>query len=236
MTDTLSAATARPALRRRYVPAIGPRLRKLLFVVLGLFALLAVDSLYLGGITLVEWQSGETYQDYFYQIMFLVHLALGLLIILPVIVFGAIHLRNAWPRPNRRAAYAGLGLYAVALLLLFSGLILTRFEFFEIKDPIIRGSAYWAHVITPLLLVWLFILHRLAGRNIRWKVGLRWAAVAAGFAGVMVVLQAQDPRQWHVSGPASGEKYFFPALARTATGDFIPAKTMMMEDYCAECH
>lgn len=236
MTDTLPAASAGSVSRRRYVPVIGPRLRKLLFVVLGLFALLTVDSLYLGGITLLEWQSGETYQDYFYQIMFLVHLALGLLIVLPVIVFGIIHLRNAWSRPNRRAVYAGLGLYGVAWLLLLSGLILTRFEFFEVKDPIIRDSAYWVHVITPFVLVWLFILHRLAGRNIRWKVGLRWAAVGVGFAGVMMVVQTQDPRQWHVSGPASGEKYFFPSLARTASGDFIPARTLMMEHYCAECH
>jgi hypothetical protein len=37
--------TGRPKVR--YVPAIGPRLRKLLFVVFALFALLAVNSAYL---------------------------------------------------------------------------------------------------------------------------------------------------------------------------------------------
>jgi hypothetical protein len=42
--------TGRPKVR--YVAAIGPRLRKLLFVVFALFALLAVDSAYLGTITL----------------------------------------------------------------------------------------------------------------------------------------------------------------------------------------
>jgi len=26
-----------------------------------------------------------------------------------VVVFGALHIRNAWPRPNRRAVRAGLG-------------------------------------------------------------------------------------------------------------------------------
>ena len=39
----------------------------------------------------------------------------------------------------------------------------------------------------------------------------------------MVILQSQDPRQWNVVGPKSGEKYFFPSLARTATGNFINA-------------
>ena len=86
--------------RIRYVPAIGPKLRKLLFVVFALFAVLAVDSAYLGIITAFEWGSGSTLQDYFYQLMFLLHLALGFLIILPVIVFGALHLRNACRGPT----------------------------------------------------------------------------------------------------------------------------------------
>jgi len=94
----------------RYVPAVGPRLRKLLFVVFGLFALLAVDSAYLGTITWFEWLSGKTLQDFFYQLMFLLHLLLGFLIIAPVLAFGALHLRNAWRRPNRRAVRAGIAL------------------------------------------------------------------------------------------------------------------------------
>ena len=60
--------------RIRYVPAVGPRLRKLLLVVFGLFALLAVDSVYLATITGFEWWSGKTLEDYFYQIVFLLHL------------------------------------------------------------------------------------------------------------------------------------------------------------------
>ena len=32
---------------------------------------------------------------------------MGLLIIVPAVVFGALHLRNAWPRPNYRAVRAG---------------------------------------------------------------------------------------------------------------------------------
>jgi tetratricopeptide (TPR) repeat protein len=220
----------------RYVPAIGPRLRKLLFVVFALFALLAVNSVYLGTITLFEWQSGKTLQDYFYQLMFLLHLALGLLIIVPVIVFGALHFRNAWKRPNRRAVRAGLALFTTAIVLLATGIALTRLEFFELKDPAARSVTYWMHVIAPLVAAWLFILHRLSGKRIKWMVGARWAGFAAVFALVMLVVQAQDPRRWDEKGPASGEQYYFPSLARTATGKFIPANTLMMDSYCKECH
>src|SRR5438309_3477419 len=115
LQDPAEAGTAgRP--RIRYVPAIGPRLRKLVLGVFALFALLAVNSVYLGTITWFEWQSGKTLQDYFYQLMFLLHLVLGLIIILPVIVFGTLHLRNAWPRPNRRAVRAGIALFSCAIL------------------------------------------------------------------------------------------------------------------------
>ena len=38
-------------MRKRYVPVVGPRLKKLLFVVFGLFALLAVNSAYLVAVT-----------------------------------------------------------------------------------------------------------------------------------------------------------------------------------------
>ena len=52
----------------------------------------------------------------------------------------------------------------------------------------------------------------------------------------MVGLHSQDPRKWNVAGPKEGEKYFQPSLARTATGNFIPAETLMMDDYCQKCH
>ncbi|HUQ71323.1 MAG TPA: tetratricopeptide repeat protein, partial [Planctomycetaceae bacterium] len=40
----------------------------------------------------------------------------------------------------------------------------------------------------------------------------------------------------NVSGPKEGEKYFQPSLAMTQTGKFIPADTLMMDDYCLKCH
>ncbi len=223
--------------RRRYVPAVGPHLKKLLFIVFALFALLATNSAYLVGVTITEALTERTYQNWFYMNMFLVHLVLGLIIVLPVIFFGIGHFSNAYNRRNRRAVWVGCGLFTTALLLLASGIVLTRLEgIIVVKDPAMRSMAYWAHVITPFVAAWLFVLHRLAGRRIKWRVGFRWAAVAVAFGVVMVIWQTQDPRRWNVEGPESGEKYFFPSLARTATGDFIPEQVLMNDQYCKECH
>ena len=104
----MSETTPSPKRRRRkYVPAVGPRLEKLLMVVFGLFALLAINAVYLVGVSLLEWWTGNTYQTWFYMNMFLVHLVLGLLFVLPVVIFGIIHIRNSYDRPNRRAVRAG---------------------------------------------------------------------------------------------------------------------------------
>ncbi len=220
---------------RRVRKAVGPRLRVLLVAVLGLFALLLVNSVYLGGVTLIEWATGETFQDYTYQAMFLFHLAAGLLLVVPALVFIAIHMRNVWHRPKRRAVYAGLGLFASILALLVSGFLLVRFDFFQIRSETVRSIAYWVHVIVPLLCIWLFVLHRLAGPKIRWKGGLAVAGLGAIFALGLVALQAQDPRDWNRPGEY-GEADFTPSLTRSATGNYIPAATMMMDDYCASCH
>jgi len=234
-----SAAPISPA-RVKYVRAVGPRLRVLLSFIFGLVALLGANSAYLASITFLGWvkrTSGETFENYFYMYMFLAHLVLGLLLVLPVIIFGIVHIKNSRNRPNRRAIRVGYLLFAISLILLFTGVALVRVEgFFDLKNPNVRSAAYWAHVITPLLAIWLYILHRLAGPRIKWRVGLSWmGAVGVAVAG-MVALHAHDPRKWNRAGPAEGTNYFHPSLARTASGNFIPARTLMMDDYCLKCH
>jgi len=234
MTDSGSVRSTR---RRTYVPVVGPRLRKLLLVVFGLFSLLAINAAYLGGVTLMEWLRGDTFQGYFYQLMFLGHLVLGLLLVLPLVIYGILHLRVARHRPNRRAVGVGYALFTVALVLLATGLVLTRgIPLIELRDPTGREAAYWLHVITPLAAVWLFVLHRLAGAPIRWRAGGAVGAAALALSALLIVIQAQDPRRWDQAGPASGEQYFQPSLARTASGNFIPARALMQDQYCAECH
>jgi tetratricopeptide (TPR) repeat protein len=233
---------APPPNRRKYVRAIGPRLRWVLNVVWVLLALLGANSAYLGSVTLLEWferSGGVSYQNYFYQLQFLAHLILGLLFIGPFLVFSVSHLKNTYTRPNRRAVWAGCFLFAVSLILLGSGLVLVRFEGLEaiqVRSESGRSLAYWLHVLTPLAAVWLYILHRLAGPRIRWKVGLGWAgAVAAAVLG-MIALHRHDPRVWNARGPKTGERYFHPSSARTANGKFVRADALMGNEYCLECH
>jgi tetratricopeptide (TPR) repeat protein len=221
--------------RKKYVRAVGPRLRLLLYVVFGLFALLGANSVYLSSITFLEWWRGLTYQNYFYMVMFGAHLVLGLLIVLPVIIFGAVHIGNARTRPNRRAVRVGYLLFAIALVLLFSGLALMRFDWFSIKDPRLRSPIYWAHVITPLLAIWLYVLHRLAGPRIKWNIGLKWAFIVGVLVVGGVFMHSAHPRK-NEKGSAEGLKYFEPSFARTASGKFIPERTLMMDDYCLKCH
>ena len=222
--------------KKKYVRAVGPRLRILLQFILGLTAVLGANSVYLLSITLLERLSGLSYQNYFYQFMFLAHLVLGFLLVAPFVLFGFVHIKNAHDRPNRRAVRVGYMLFAASLVLLLSGVALTRLDFFELKNPNLRSVAYWAHVITPILAIWLYILHRLAGPRIKWKSSLGWAGALGAIVVLMVALHAQDPRTWNVTGPKEGERYFHPSLARTATGNFIPARTLMMDQYCLDCH
>src|SRR6266540_4905185 len=229
--------------RKKYVRVVGPRLRVLLMFLFGLVAVLAANSVYLSAITFLEWLKGgpnQTYQNWFYLVMFGAHLALGLLLVTPLVVFGILHIRNAHDRPNRRAVKVGYLLFATSLVVLVSGLLLTRIDIFQfknvgLKNPQMRSVAYWLHVITPLLALWLYLLHRLAGPRIKWAIGLRWAAAVGVVVVAMVFLHSSHPKKNPV-GSKEGEKYFEPSLARTATGKFIPARTLMMDDYCLKCH
>jgi tetratricopeptide (TPR) repeat protein len=225
-----------PFPKKKYVKAVGPRLRILLLVVFAIVALLGANSAYLVSITALEAWTQRTYQNYFYQIMFLGHLFLGLLLILPFVTFGIIHIKNTWTRKNRRAVRIGYALFIVSLTVLGTGVALMRVGGFNLKSPTGRMTVYWMHVITPLLAVWLYWLHRLAGPPIKWRMGLSYMGAVAAACVAMVLMHRTDPRLWNVAGPKEGEKYFFPSLARTSTGNFIPADTLMMDNYCLKCH
>src|SRR2546430_16858946 len=102
MSTTMNSVESMPAPfpKKKYVKAVGPRLRILLLVVFALVALLGANSAYLVGITALEAGTQRTYRNYFYQIMFLGHLYLGRLLSLPVGTFGIIHSKNTWTRKN----------------------------------------------------------------------------------------------------------------------------------------
>ncbi len=242
MFRIMSSETPSPApVRRAYVRAVGPRLRLVLFTVFGLFALLGANSAYLSAITFLEWfQRPTLYQNYFYQVMFGLHLVLGFIFIVPFLAFGFIHLKNSRHRPNRRAVRVGYALFVAGIVILVTGVALTRIDIFQfknlgLKDPQARSIAYWAHVAAPLLCIWLYVLHRLAGPRIRWRMGLGGAAAAAAVVIAMVFFHSLHPQKSQLASK-EGRQYFHPSSAKTVSGNFVPAETLMMDDYCKKCH
>ncbi len=209
---------------------VSPALRKLLIVVLVLFAALVVDSTYLASISFLEWAQGEHLQGFAYQAAFLLHLALGFLITVPAIVYGIAHLRRAFNQPNRLAVRLGLTLFSIVLLLIVTGVLLTRgLPVVEIQHPATRTTVYWLHVAAPIAICWLFVLHRLAGSHIRWSAGAGIVIASLALSGIGAFFA--DKRE---AAPIVGS--FEPSLARTATGNVIPAQELMRNEYCAGCH
>ncbi|WP_044300418.1 tetratricopeptide repeat protein [Rhodopirellula sallentina] len=218
------------------VRPVTPRLRVVLHVVLILFGVLLANGLYLTSITWLQHFTGRIYEDHFYQLMFLVHVGLGLLLIVPTVGFGIVHMVRSRKRRNRRAVKIGYALFAVSIAILVTGLLLMRVGSIAIVDPTSRSFVYWAHLIAPLAVIWLYWLHRLVGPRIKWDIGKRVMLATAVLVAAMVAFQASDPRISEDKAPLQGEKYFEPSLARTATGKFIAAETLMNDEYCLRCH
>ncbi len=227
--------------RPRLRAPVGRRLRPVLHVVLVLFALVAVNSVYLAGTTFVAWRDGASLEGRFYLWNLLAHLLLGLALVVPTIVFGALHWRNVRGRPNPRAIAAGIATFAAAIVLLATGVALMRVEIggatLGVLDPDLRGLVYWAHVAAPLLAIWLFVLHRLSGRPIRWSTGVRRGGVALAALGLAWALHAAlGPRDDAARAAEQAAQIFEPTLGKTADGQFIPVDALDDNEYCIRCH
>lgn len=246
MSTSASASSSVPAspAPRRATRVVGPRLRILLYVVFGLCALLGANSVYLASVTALTEINQKSYENLFYIWMFALHLVLGLLLIVPYLAFGTLHMMAAWGRRNRKAVKIGYALFIVGILVLVSGLLLVRIpleglgirQSLALKDPTSRSTIYWIHVACPFAALWLYWLHRLAGPRIKWRVGAAYLAAVGAVVLAMVFLQAQDPRNWYQAGSAEGVKYFQPSLARTPNGKFVPERALMNDEYCRKCH
>jgi len=228
-----------PESPRRFAPPVGPKLKVVLQLAFGSVALLVANSAYLSAVTFLGWATGTSRENHFYLSMVLGHLGLGLAIVVPAIAFVVGHLVATRHRANALAKRLGWGIVVASAATLVTGLLLLRpdvgTDAVEVRDPARRAIVYWAHVTAPLVAAWFFLLHRLAGRPIRWKAGAAWGAVAALAALATAGLHGIDPRP-DPRRPQDSAAYFEPSLARTASGGFIPADHLMSNEYCLECH
>ena len=234
-TASGSVSPKKPPATRPTGPAVTKRLKVVLYIVLLLFGLLTANGLYLLGVTIVERRTGEVYQNYPYLIMFLGHLILGVVLIVPTVGFGIAHMLRSRHRRNRRAVKIGYALFAASLVILISGILLTRIGDLGLSTGAFRTLVYAAHLAAPVAAIWLYVIHRLVGSRIKWRIGRRVAvAIAAGVA-LMVTLQTADPVRSTGNRPKD-DQYFEPSLAKTRTGKFIDEELLMNDEYCLGCH
>jgi tetratricopeptide (TPR) repeat protein len=247
---TMPVKSKRPldAYGRVYEPAIGPRLKKLLWFIFVGVALLGATGLYLIAIDLLEIIRGQTFTNQFTLWMFMAHVLVGVGLVIPFLVFGFTHLASARHRRNRRAVRLGATLFAMSILVGVTGIALIQLEGTislsgtTVRMPqlptgtVTRSVVYALHALVPVIAVGLYVLHRRAGPAIQWKWGIGWSAAVAAFVFTMAIMHAQDPRTWYAKGSPEGEKYFEPSKTRTVDGQFISEAALMMDQYCLKCH
>lgn len=223
---------------RIYEPAVGPRLRILLALIFASVALLGASGFYLLAIRAVDMSSAHTLTGFFSLGMTLFHVLLGVVIIVPFLIFGFIHYTSARHRPNRRAVRLGIVLFITGILVCLTGLALIQLEGLPQlgEGSFGRWLVLALHVLTPVAGVAIYVLHRRAGPDINWRWGISWGVGAGAFTIAMIYMHSLDPRKWHAQGSPEGEKYFEPSKVRTTTAGFIPAGVLMMDEYCMKCH
>ncbi len=212
------------------------RLGSLFLLVAGLFAFIAGNSLYLLGITLLEWFTKHSLQNYFYQFAFLLHLLVGLVLLTPLAWFLIIHSARGKRSKNRVAVRLGYASAALCAMVIVSGVLLWRPLGLVIRGPELRSVVHWAHVVASAALLVGYFLHRKAGKRSSRRGHFAWIAAALGFLLFFALAHPFDPRGWRVVRPQDGEAFFEPSLARTANGGFIPAEVLMDDRYCRDCH
>ncbi|HKI34878.1 MAG TPA: multiheme c-type cytochrome [Gemmataceae bacterium] len=238
-----AAPPAAPALRDRkgnvYQPAVSPRLKVLLLLIFVSFAILGATGAYLASISFLNWlRDPIVYTNYAYLCLFLVHVGLGVAMVLPFLAFGIIHYLSARSRKNRLAVKLGLALFASGIVICLTGLALVQLEAMPLLPTrtVQRAVVYWLHVLVPIAAVGLYLWHRHAGPDIKWKYGYAWIGGVAVFVLGMGALHFYNPRSWNVQGSKEGLAYFYPSRARTVDGNFIPEHVLMADQYCLKCH
>ena len=247
---------SKPA-RRRYT-RLPPVQRKIVSVVLGGYAALLVNSIFL---LLFDRSTALVYMS-----NVLLHICLGILLIAPAIAFLVMHLMKMPLRMNRRATRAGV-FTALSLITLFAtGIALVAV-----------GASYrwilWTHIATAVTSVGGFALHVSLKRGVRyhflqwgdeWKQGptaalrhplsltvLGGAALVAGFivvpwATTRTGVYVQEAPSGEGTGEGVAQSYaealtagaFAQAQSVVAGGGLLPDEALAGSEGCGQdgCH
>ncbi|MEZ5461080.1 multiheme c-type cytochrome [Dokdonella sp.] len=167
----------------------------------------------------------------FFMSMLLLHLALGLLLTVPLFTFVVSHARRMFRTRNRRAKWAGLSVATLAILITGSGLIMT-FDGATIENR----AVYLTHVLAFPAAIIAFILHRRAHfHRMAFRSVLISALAVAMFLGAMAIYQyLEKPPQRIVN--QDGDTQYFPSSAETFDQGLIDPVRLSSNEYCQECH
>lgn len=247
--------------RPSHLRLLGRGQRRLLLVLLAGAALLLANSAYLA----LAAHAGGIGEDphllpLTYQAMLLMHVALGLLLVVPAVAFALWHLGRALKKRRPNTARTGLLVLGLGLFLAVSGLfILTEANSTTNRWAFIGHQA--AAVLLPLAYFW----HRWISRDRPApRTLLRWSAAMAVLlvvlcafhvgevqgtkppptktAGAYRTLTAGVPEVWRdppvddpfvpfvPAGDVDPDSPFFPSATTTSTGGFLPARIIHHDD------
>jgi Flp pilus assembly protein TadD len=195
------------------------RLYRLLLIPLGL---IAANAIYLFAFTR---------DTSFFYAMLLLHLALGIAIAVPFFVFAVTHAKRMIRMWNKRAKYAGLAIFSLAVICVVSG------TFMVFKGATLHNRPIWlAHVLSVPLALVAFILHRRAHTHkLQFRRLYAWGGAVVVFLAAMgIVAKLEKPPKRIVN--MNGDTVFFPSSSETFDQGLLDAKKLAANDYCQSCH
>jgi hypothetical protein len=212
----MSAASPKPS------GVLKPWQRRLYGLLLIPLGLIAANSIFIAAFTR---------DTAFFYAMLLLHLTLGVLIAVPFFVFAVTHAKRMIRMWNKRAKYAGLAIFTLAIVCVSTGV------FMVFQGATLANRAVWlAHVSSiPLALV-AFILHRRAHTHrLQFRRLYAWGGAVALFLGAMAVLaKLEKPPRRIVN--VNGDTVFYPSSSETFDQGLLDGKKLAANEYCKQCH
>ncbi len=259
MSSERPAETA-PSKRRQVLKSILPHwLHVMLRVALVLAAFMLANTLYLlinRAADALGWSffaAGDTTLPSLFQVMILTHTGVGLLVAAATIFFVVLHLPKVWKRYHPASVWSGIGIVAVGLSLVITGLFILTAA--ASRD---NSWAWWIHVISAAVIPIGYIAHRVVSytrpANAQFArffaaVGVAMLVLVAGHGltnrEVVLTEEARAARAVGLStGPGSRardvsaylearfvptgfvppQSPFFPSAATTTSGGLLPSR------------
>lgn len=227
-----------------------PGQRRLHVVLMALAVFMTGNAAYLFAARMLAGESYASALTRFYQSQLVLHVAVGILILVPMAVFVVWHMRRALAMHNRRAVWTGLAVTVAAFALLVTGLFL-----FQKANSAENRWAFVSHQAMALVAPVGYVVHRLISHHKpkTWAVRLAFGVVGLVFGGSLAIHGAtlpparEEPQKfvakpqdgvdpwkdvWYDFGPggADPKSTFAPASTQSVTGGFLPKDLLTNAD------